>query len=443
MTSAMPDRQIWPVTARVYQERLWIAGCDVVELAEDFGTPLYIFDEATFRSGCQTFIDSLPPPFAQTGAIRYAGKALLNSRIASIIREEDLGLDVVSGGEIAVARNAGFPAERIGFHGNAKSTGELREALSAGVGTIVVDSIDELQVLAKLAASRAVPQRIGLRVEPGVNTNTHAHIQTGQANSKFGVALRDLPDAADIVARSSGLQLSALHAHLGSQLCEIAPYVQTVNALLDAALMLRERSRVAIGEIVPGGGFSVAYRADDEAIDIREAIGTISKTLTDGCIERGLPFIRLGLEPGRAIVGRSVVAVYRTIASKPLSPTAGAPARRFVHIDGGIGDNIRPALYGAQYTATVANRPLAPASQVVHIAGRYCESSDVLVRNIRLPEIQPGDLIAVPMAGAYTLSMASNYNMVCRPPLVSVCDGAAELIQRRETYEDLLCRDIV
>lgn len=443
MASPMLDSYIWPVTALVTDGRLSITDCDIVDLAENYGTPLYLFDETTFQCGCRTFVNSLPRPLARPGAIRYAGKALLNSRIASIVDAEMLGLDVVSGGEIAVARNAGFPPERLSFHGNAKSRRELTEALSCGVGTIVVDSPDELDLLAELTQCQATPQRVGLRVEPGVGTNTHAHIQTGHVNSKFGISLSDLPNVADIVSRCSGLRLSALHAHLGSQICETGPYLRAVDTLLNVAQMLRERAGLNIEEIVPGGGFSVAYRTGDEAIDIVEAVAAISKTLLEGSVSRNLPFIRLGLEPGRAIVARSVVAVYPTIASKPLSPTADDPAQRFIHTDGGIGDNIRPALYGAQYSAALAKRPLAPASEIVHIAGRYCESGDVLVRNIRLPEIGRGDLIAVPMAGAYTLSMASNYNIVCRPPLVSLCDGVAEPIQRRETYEDVLSRDIV
>lgn len=436
------DTHIWPITASVNQAgHLEIGGCDTLALAREHGTPLYLLDEATFRASCRAYREALGRHYPGAFAIHYASKSLLNTAVAQLVKSEGLSLDVVSGGELWVALRAGFPAERIHLHGNAKPRRELEQALAAGVGNIVVDTLDELRLLAELTAGCAgQPQTLLIRVAPGIAAHTHAHIQTGQADSKFGLPLGLLGEAAAIVRGAPGLRLRGLHCHLGSQLFETDIYQQAVDVLLDAAAGLRDQHGIVVDEISPGGGLGVPYTPDQQAPDLDAFARTLSAAMAAGCAARGLPLPTLVIEPGRSIVARAGVALYEVLARKPL---AGGPGRAsaFVHVDGGMADNIRPSLYEAVYTAALASRPLAPAEEQVHVAGRYCESGDVLLHDARLPHAAPGDVLALASAGAYTLSMASNYNLVPRPALLLVGDGRAKIIQRRETYEDLAGRD--
>jgi diaminopimelate decarboxylase len=453
---------IWPDTATIDErDHLTIGGCDVVALAREHGTPLYLLDEATFRNSCRAYVGALECGYSGLSAAHYAGKALLNTAVAQLVAQEGLGLDVVSGGELFVALRAGFPAARIHMHGNAKPRAELEQALQVGVGKIVADTLDELEALAHLTAGRNTQQPIMLRLAPDVAADTHAHIQTGQAASKFGLPLDSLDAAAELILAAPGLRLTGLHCHLGSQLFDEAPYVQAIGVLLDRAARLRERHGITISEISPGGGLGVPYLAEQALPDKATYVAAIGRALADGCAARKLPTMRLVIEPGRSIVARACIAVYSVIATKPLSTTDRRPptaeddqssvvsrrssAARYLHVDGGMADNIRPALYGARYTALLANRPNSPpsAQELVHIAGRYCESGDVLLRDVALPPAGPGDLLVMPVAGAYTLSMASNYNLTPRPALLLVGEGRARVIQRRETYEDLVSRDIL
>jgi diaminopimelate decarboxylase len=465
---------LWPDTAAIDQYgHLTIGGCDVVALAHEHGTPLYLLDEATFRGGCRAYHAAITRGYAGPTAIHYAGKALLNTAVAQLVAEEGLGLDVVSGGELYVALRAGFPAAHIHLHGNAKPRAELEQALDAGVGRIVADTLDELALLADLTVGRAQPQPIMLRLAPDVAADTHAHIQTGRAASKFGLPLEALDAAAERIAAAPGLQLVGLHCHLGSQIFDDAPFVRAIDVLLDCAAHLRDRHGIAVAEISPGGGLGVPYLPEHAPPDREAYAAALGRALAQGCQQRGLPLLRLVIEPGRSIVARAGVALYKIIATKQLpsplsvasSPLQGdhgprttdhGPAIGYLHVDGGMADNIRPALYGARYTALLANRadpdrslPIATgagpgmrAEEVVHIAGRYCESSDVLLRDVALPHAGPGALLAVAVAGAYTLSMASNYNLTPRPALLLVGDGWSQVIQRRETYEDLVARDL-
>jgi diaminopimelate decarboxylase len=457
----MLEPHLWPDTAAVDDRgHLAIGGCDVVALAREHGTPLYLLDEATFRGSCRAYRLALARHYPAASAPHYASKALLNTAVAQLVAEEGLGLDVVSGGELYVALRAGFPPERIHLHGNAKPRSELEQALAAGVGNIMVDTLDELELLARLTAGRAAPQSIMLRLTPDIAADTHAHIETGRAASKFGLPLEALAAAAERIVAAPGLRLAGLHAHLGSQIFDYAPIGQAVGVLLDCAARLRERHGLAVHEISPGGGLGVPYVAEQPQPDTDAYVAAVARAVVEGCAARGLPLPRLVIEPGRSIVARAGVAVYEIVATKPLRgignwglgagvkahqlpvPNPQAPATRYLHVDGGMADNIRPALYGAHYTALLANRPSAPATQVVHIAGRFCESGDVLLRDLPLAEAGPGDLLAVAVAGAYTLSMASNYNLVPRPALLLVGEGRARAIQRRETYADLAARDL-
>lgn len=455
--------QLWPDTAAINEGgHLVIGGCDTTELARSYGTPLYVLDEATFRANCRRFRQALAQHYQGPGSIHYAGKALLNTAVAQLAASEGLGLDVVSGGELFVALRAGVLPAHIHLHGNAKPHAELAEALESGVGKIMVDTLDELDALAQLTAGHTPPQPIMLRLTPDIAADTHAHIATGKASSKFGLPLAALDAAAARVRAAPGLRLAGLHAHIGSQIFDYSAIERAISVLLDCAAQLRTRHGLAIDELSPGGGLGVPYTADQPAPAIEAFVAAIAHATTAGCVARGLPLPRLVIEPGRSIVARAAVALYTIVASKPLARTEnqeprteqhaehdgsqfsvlGSPATRYLHIDGGMADNIRPALYGARYTALLADRAGAPAEEQVHIAGRYCESGDVLLRDVRLPRAQPGSLLAVAVAGAYTLSMASNYNLTPRPALVLAHAGQARLIQRRETYADLVARDL-
>jgi diaminopimelate decarboxylase len=473
----MLHQHLWPDTAAINEcGHLTVGGCDVVALAREHGTPLYLLDEATFRGGCRDSCAAVTRGYPGPGAVHYAGKALLNTAVAQLVAEEGLGLNVVSGGELYVALRAGFPAARIHLHGNAKPYAELEQALAAGIGRIVADTLDELNLLAQLTAGRAEPQTIMLRLAPDVAADTHAHIETGRAASKFGLPLDALDAAAERILAAPGLRLAGLHCHLGSQIFDDAPFTQAIDVLLDCAAGLRDRHGIAVTEISPGGGLGVPYLAEQAPADRDAYAAAIGWALVQGCQRRGLPLPRLVIEPGRSIVARAGVAIYQIIATKPLPTTDHRPpttedeevrssvvgrrssAVRYLHVDGGMADNIRPALYGARYTALLANRaapdlpapdlpsPVAtgegPGVRAVHIAGRYCESGDVLLRDVVLPRAGLGDLLAVAVAGAYTLSMASNYNLTPRPALLLLSDGRARVIQRRETYEDLVARDL-
>jgi diaminopimelate decarboxylase len=433
---------IWPISAAVNAHgHLTIGGCDLVELARQHGTPLYVLDEATFRTNCQTYQTALQRHYPAASKLHYASKALLNSAIARLAYAEGFGLDVVSGGELFVALHAGIPAEQIHLHGNAKPRAELEEALHAQIGCLMVDNLDELDLLSQLTANASQPQAIAVRLSPNVATDTHAHIQTGQATSKFGLPLAQLDAFASRLQHAPGLKLVGLHAHLGSQLFDPAVYRQAINVLLDCAKMLYDRYQIVITELSPGGGIGVPYLADQLQPDIDSCVAIIAQAVIDGCLQRNLRLPRLTLEPGRSIVARAGVGIYSILGSKPLDPGPNNPAR-YLHIDGGMADNIRPALYNAKYTAILANRAGEAPTEQVHIAGRYCESGDVLLRNLALPTANVGDLLAVAVAGAYTLSMASNYNLTPRPPLVLVRNQRSFLIQRRETYADLVQRDL-
>ena len=436
------ESHIWPLAAAIAANgHLEIGGCDTVALAHDHGTPLYLLDEATVRANCRAYRAAFERHYPGAFAVHYASKALLNTALVQLVASEGLALDVVSGGELFVALRAGFPAEQIHLHGNAKPQAELEQALAARIGNIVVDTLDELALLARLTTGQRAPQSILLRIAPGIAADTHAHIETGRADSKFGLPLDALDAAATIVRRAPGLRLRGLHCHLGSQLFDPAPYSRAIAVLLDSAARLRDQHDLSIGEISPGGGLGVSYTADQVTPDMDMLAAMISRAMVAGCAAHVLPVPKLVIEPGRSIVARAGVALYTVLARKSLHNGGDVTASGYVHIDGGMADNIRPALYGAQYTALLANRADEHATEHVHVAGRYCESGDVLLRNALLPAAAPGDLLAVAAAGAYTLSMASNYNLVPRPALLLVADGHAQIIQRRETYDDLVRRD--
>jgi len=408
-----------------------------LELAERFGTPLYIFDEETLRDKCRQFKAEFGKRYEDITVV-YAGKAFLNRTLLNIIKDEGIGLDVVSGGELAIAESIDFPMDTVYFHGNNKTTEELRQAMRLHVGQIVVDNHSELRMLAQIAEETGHIQDILLRITPGVDPHTHSHITTGKFDSKFGFALFDAADAVAQAMAEPSLSLVGFHFHIGSMITEKQPYQEAIELLIDFAADMAERYGLELEELNTGGGFAIQYASDSPPPPVSEFAKTIVSSLVDKCRERKLEPPSLTIEPGRSLIGQSGVALYRVGAIKDITGI-----RRYASVDGGMADNIRPALYGAKYEAVVANKMSEKQQQEVTIAGKYCESGDILAANIKLPEIESGDLIAIPDCGAYCLPMASNYNASLKPAIILVNKGEAKLIRRRETFEDLTRLDIL
>ena len=430
---------LFPLTTTLNDEgHLVLGGCDSVELAAEFGTPLYVFDEETLRGMCREFSTAFQSRYADTLVV-YASKAFTNPALARLIAEEGLGLDVVSGGELAVAEAVGFPAEGIYFHGNNKSRDELQRAVDYGIGRIVVDNFHELRLLDEVAGRGGRTQDIMLRVSPGVDPHTHAHTTTGVLDSKFGFSLEpgDAAEAVRGALAAPNVRLVGLHFHLGSPIFELEPYSIAIDAVLTFASQLTGEG-LELLEFSPGGGFAIGYVTDQPPPAVGDYAQVIVSTVRQRCADLGLDKPRLVIEPGRAIVGRAGVALYTVGAIKDI-PTV----RKYVSLDGGMGDNIRPALYDARYEAVVANRMTEAPQEMVTLAGKYCESGDVLIRDIRLPVLESGDVVAIPSSGAYAPPMASNYNLNPRPAIIMVKDGNARLIRRRETYQDMMLADVL
>jgi diaminopimelate decarboxylase len=361
----------------------------------------------------------------------YAGKAYCAPWLLRIVAQEELGLDVVSGGELYAARTSGFPPERIYFHGNNKGEDELALALEMGVARVVIDNLEEVERLSRLASQTRREQAVLLRVAPGVEAHTHVHIKTGVLDTKFGLSIQTgaAARAVELIRRSPGLRLVGLHAHIGSQVFELEPYRETIERVFDFAATVG----LELQELSPGGGFGVRYTPSDTSLPAAEVTRAIAETVCAVARRASATLPMLTIEPGRSIIGPAGVAVYRVGSIKVIQGV-----RTYVAVDGGMADNIRPTAYGAAYTPLLANRPLDPADATVAIAGKYCESGDVLVKDARLPMPRVGDLVAVPSSGAYHLSMASNYNLSLRPAVVVIRNGKPRLVRRRETYEDLL-----
>jgi diaminopimelate decarboxylase len=428
---------LFPLTAEVNsQNHLAVGGCDSAELAAEFGTPLYIFDEFSLRSKCAEFKTEFGSRYPDTGVI-YAAKAFINTALARLFNEEGLGLDVVSAGELHIAREAGFPLDRVYLHGNNKSAEEIKLALEWRVGRIVVDNLHELEVLSGLAGERGAKPDILLRLSPGVDPHTHRYIATGVIDTKFGFPMFG---AGEAVARAlaSNLNLIGLHFHIGSLIPEVEPYQLAIERVLDLAGEMKKRHGFELKELDIGGGFAIQYTRDMPAPPVSAYAEAITTRVIAKCRELGLAPPRLIIEPGRALVGPAGVAIYTVGAIKEIPGV-----RCYVSVDGGMGDNIRPALYGARYEAVVANKMNEKDAGEVTIAGRFCESGDVLIKDISLPPLAAGDVIAVPASGAYCLPMASNYNASLRPAVVMVGEGKARLIRRRETFADLVRCDLI
>jgi len=439
-TYQVPELAIFPETARIDDRgHLTVGGCDVSSLAMEYGTPLYIFDEATLRNRCSEYRREFCSRYPSVQVL-YASKAYLNRALAVLFEEEGLGLDVVSGGEFGIARSVGFPASRVHFHGNNKSAGEIDQAVAAGIGRIIIDNFHELGLVEASASKAGKVQEVMLRLSPGVDAHTHGHTTTGIVDSKFGfpIVTGQAEEALRKALASSHLDLIGLHTHLGSPIYEMEPYQEAIGIVLEFAARMRDRHGFEIREFSPGGGFAIQYTVDKPAPCTGEYAEVISGAIKEGCQHHGLPLPRLVIEPGRSIVGRAGVALYSVGATKDIPSV-----RKYVSLDGGMADNIRPAIYGSRYEALVANKALAKKEERVTLAGKYCESGDILIKDIDLPPLSPMDIVAIPASGAYCLSMASNYNASLRPPILLLKEGKARLIRRRETVEDLTRCDVV
>ncbi len=432
---------ILPDTAEVSaQGHLRLGGCDVVQLAEEHGTPLYVYDEETIRRRAAAYRDGLAAAYPGPSRVCYAAKAYCAPWLLRLVAQEELGLDVVSGGELYAARSAGFPADRIYFHGNNKGEDELRLALEMGVGRVVLDNLEEIERLGALALASGRTQEVLLRVTPGVEAHTHEHIKTGVLDTKFGLSIGTGAAEAGVRAALAqpSLRLLGLHMHIGSQIFDLDPYREAIRRLFGFAASLRERHGFELAEVSPGGGFGMRYTRADHPPAPAEVTRALAHAVADAAEEHAAdrPLPALTIEPGRSIVGPAGVAVYRVGSVKEIPDV-----RTYAAVDGGMADNIRPTTYAAVYSALLANRADEPASTTVAVAGKYCESGDVLIREARLPRVRVGDLVAVPGSGAYNLAMSSNYNMATRPAVVAVDGGQARLVRRRETYDDLLRND--
>jgi len=417
---------------------LWIGGCDGVELVQQYGTPLYVFNEDTVRVRCRAWVEAFAS-YEPGATVAYAAKAFLTRAMAAIVASEGLHLDIVSGGELYIALTAGFPAQRMLFHGNNKSLAEIEMAVDAGVARFVVDNFNELELLERVTARKNAVQGVLLRVAPGLEAHTHAYIQTGAQDSKFGFDLESgqALEAARRCSQSQHLHLLGLHAHVGSQLLDVTVIPPLVERLLDLAVAVAEATGVAVRELNIGGGAGIRYRSE-QALDPAVVARAATTAVCTGCERRRFPLPRLGVEPGRSIVGEAAVALY-TVGSEKRVPGM-VP---YVAVDGGMGDNIRPALYGAAYAVVAAGRVHDPCTERVHIVGRFCESGDFLAREVLLPRLGPGDVVAVYSAGAYQYPMASNYNAVPRPCVLLVRGDSVSVMVKRESYEDLLARDVL
>ncbi|HEY8446815.1 MAG TPA: diaminopimelate decarboxylase [Thermomicrobiales bacterium] len=429
---------LWPeTTTRSASGELMIGGCSLVDLAERFGTPLYVFDEQALRTRAQRALGAFRDAYSSTKVV-YAGKAFICLALIRLLRQEGLGLDVVSGGELYAALAAGMPASEITFHGNNKSEKELREALSAGVGLIAVDNHHELTLLARLANEIGTDVPILLRLTPGIDVHTHDKIKTGVIDSKFGFPLwtDDAERAVATVVGEPRLTLVGYHAHLGSQMFDVAPVVQAIEMMMEFAANMRDRHGVQPRVISPGGGWGIAYEEGQLEVRVEEWASAIARAVREGAEHWNLPLPEIVVEPGRWIVGPSAVALYRVGSVKEIPGI-----RRYVAVDGGMADNLRPALYGARYTAALANRAEEGVRTAMSVVGKYCESGDILIQDAKLPVVRPGDLLAVASAGAYSLPLANNYNHACRPAVVLVREGKARVMRRREEYADVIACD--
>lgn len=418
---------------------LAVSGVDTVELAKEYGTPLYVMDEAMIRSACQRFKKSIDEFYGGAGLVCYASKAFSCKEIYRIVDSEGVGADVVSGGELYTAASVGFPMDKICFHGNNKTDEELELAIEKKVGRIIVDNVYELDRLDRLAEKKGVTANIMFRIKPGIDAHTHSFVKTGQIDSKFGFAL-ETGEAFEAVKKAVELKnvhLVGLHCHIGSQIFDIDPFVHAAEVMLGFIAKIKDELSFEVKELNLGGGFGIKYTNEDKPCAFEKYMECVSVKVKEICAEKGikLPFILI--EPGRSIVAPAGLTLYTVGGIKEIPNI-----RTYVSIDGGMGDNPRYALYKSEYDIEVANKAGEEKTETITLAGKCCESGDLIGENMPVQHVEVGDTIAVLATGAYNYSMSSNYNRLCKPAVVMVKDGKTRVIVKRETLEDLIRNDI-
>jgi len=421
------------------KNHLTIGNCDTIELAKKYGTPLYVLDESTIRNSCRSFKNSIDEYYDGFGLVCYASKALSCLEMCRIIKEEGLGLDVVSGGELYTALKADFPVDRIHFHGNNKTRAELNMAVENNVGTIVVDNLYELELLNKVAELNNKIVNISLRIKPGIDAHTHSFIKTGQIDSKFGFALEtgEAFEAVKIACSYKNLKLVELHCHIGSQIFDVQPFVLAAQTMINFIGKIKKDLNLTIDALNLGGGFGIKYTNHDRPVEYNLYMREVSDAIKEAAKINNIPMPFILIEPGRSIVGEAGLTLYEIGGIKNIPSI-----RTYVSVDGGMTDNPRYALYGAGYTAIIANKASEEADTLVTIAGKCCESGDLIQENIKIQKPEVSDILAVFSTGAYNYSMASNYNRIPKPAIVMVKNGEDKLIVKRESYEDLIKNDI-
>lgn len=437
------DPKIWPDTAdRNPQGEITIGGLSVTSLVEEYGSPLFIFDEAHIRERARQYLSAYNTADVPTD-IYYAGKAFLSTTVAKWLVEEGLRIDVCTGGELEVALRAGVKPESILFHGNNKSVPELEKAVEVGVGRIVVDSLVEISRLSQIAAVKGVTQQVLVRVTLGVEAHTHEAISTAHEDQKFGLSIASgaALDAIELVLSQPSLSLLGLHSHIGSQIFDASGFEIAAHRIVELADTVRKKFDFTVTELNVGGGMGIAYIPEDDPIQVGHMAKAIHEIISTECARVHFPLPKLAVEPGRAIVGGAAITVYEIGTVKPVLVTDEL-VRHYISVDGGMSDNIRTALYDAQYTVALASRQTAALAVTSRVVGKHCESGDIVVRDTLLPaDLAPGDLLAVAGTGAYCRPMSSNYNFLPRPAVVSVKDGKSQVLLRRETMDDLLALD--
>ena len=421
------------------KNHLTIGGADTLELAKKFGTPVIVYDENEIRKNCRAFVSSIEDNYGGNGLVLYASKAFSCKEMYRLVNSENMGVDVVSGGELYTALSTGFPAEKIYFHGNNKKYDEIEYAVDSGVGRIVVDNLTELETLNKIACEKGKKVGIMFRIKPGIDAHTHNFIRTGQIDSKFGLALEtgEAMQGVKEALKMEHIELKGLHCHIGSQIFDIDPFELAAQVMLKFMKDIKDETGVVLSELNLGGGFGIKYLVDDKPQPYTEYMRRVAKTVKASAEEYGLPVPFILIEPGRSVVGAAAVTLYTVGAVKHIPDV-----RTYVSIDGGMGDNPRYILYQSSYEVVCANKMNEEKTLTATVAGKCCESGDLIQENVKLPQVEPGDTLAVLSTGAYNYSMASNYNRIPRPPAVMVKDGEARLIIKGESYEDLVRNDI-
>jgi diaminopimelate decarboxylase len=434
----------WAANVKFENGELNIAGMSAKELAAEYGTPAFILDEDDFKARASAFTNAMKNSF-ESSIVYYASKAFICKQIVRWIHELGMGIDVATGGELEVALSMEFPAHRIQVHGNNKSLSEIDRAVGAGVGNIVIDSLQEIPRVAEAAKKYGKTQSVMIRLNPGVEAHTLEAIATAHTDVKFGLSIASgvAWDAVKEIAKYRELDFRGVHAHIGSQIFNMDGHRLTIERMLDFMARYRDEFDRELPDVDFGGGFGIVYTAEDAPLAIDDAIAQIKDAVVEGCAARNLKIPHVAIEPGRSIVGPSMFTLYEVGTTKLVNLEDGG-TRNYISVDGGMSDNIRPGLYGAVYEAHLANRISSALPVASRLVGKHCETGDILIRDIDLAsDIKPGDLLAIPATGAYNRSMASNYNHVPRPPVIAVRNGAAKVIVRRESYEDLLRLDLL